>query len=83
MNGIMAHDNPKQMLFSISCESTRDKVAFLMAEAMAWSVGSETVQQAIDENSGLMRISVIAIARFGLFRSPEPAVFLSSYFYSK
>ncbi|ABU74566.1 hypothetical protein VIBHAR_06679 [Vibrio campbellii ATCC BAA-1116] len=30
-----------------------------------------------------VRISVIAIARFGLFRSPEPAVFLSSYFYSK
>ncbi|EMP90525.1 hypothetical protein VC116063_003323, partial [Vibrio cholerae O1 str. 116063] len=27
-----------------------------------------------------MRISVIAIARFGLFRSPDPAVFLSSYF---
>ncbi|MFW0966447.1 hypothetical protein ACEV9L_25680, partial [Vibrio parahaemolyticus] len=26
----------------------------------------------------LMRISVIAIARFGLFRSPDPAVFLSS-----
>ncbi|NOI32280.1 hypothetical protein [Vibrio coralliilyticus] len=31
----------------------------------------------------LVRISVIAIARFGLFRSPDPAVFLSSYFYSK
>ncbi|MDF5576102.1 hypothetical protein P3717_25115, partial [Vibrio parahaemolyticus] len=31
----------------------------------------------------LLRISVIAIARFGLFRSPDPAVFLSSYFYSK
>ncbi|GIA49064.1 hypothetical protein VCSRO86_3238 [Vibrio cholerae] len=30
-----------------------------------------------------LRISVIAIARFGLFRSPDPAVFLSSYFYSK
>ncbi|MEA5275226.1 hypothetical protein [Vibrio parahaemolyticus] len=30
-----------------------------------------------------VRISVIAIARFGLFRSPDPAVFLSSYFYSK
>ncbi|CAH8186093.1 hypothetical protein VAE308_1010557 [Vibrio aestuarianus] len=30
-----------------------------------------------------MRISVIAIARFGLFRSLDPAVFLSSYFYSK
>ncbi|MDS1825418.1 hypothetical protein QX223_03870, partial [Vibrio vulnificus] len=27
----------------------------------------------------VMRISVIAIARFGLFRSPDPAVFLSSY----
>ncbi|MGR5364579.1 hypothetical protein ACPV54_27395, partial [Vibrio mediterranei] len=26
-----------------------------------------------------LRISVIAIARFGLFRSPDPAVFLSSY----
>lgn len=58
MNGIMAHDNPKQMLFSISCESTRDKVAFLMAEAMASSVGSETVQQAIDENSGLKDVGV-------------------------
>ncbi len=32
---------------------------------------------------GQLRISVIAIARFGLFRSPDPAVFLSSYFYSK
>ncbi|RNE78524.1 hypothetical protein EEJ39_07095 [Vibrio cholerae] len=31
----------------------------------------------------LLRISVITIARFGLFRSPDPAVFLSSYFYSK
>ncbi|EEO04856.1 hypothetical protein VIF_003703 [Vibrio cholerae TM 11079-80] len=31
----------------------------------------------------MLRISVIAIARFGLFRSPDPAVFLSSYFYSK
>ncbi|CAH8214913.1 hypothetical protein VAE122_2970092 [Vibrio aestuarianus] len=30
-----------------------------------------------------VRISVIAIARFGLFRSLDPAVFLSSYFYSK
>lgn len=30
-----------------------------------------------------VRISVIAIARFGLFRSPDPAVFLSSYFYAK
>ncbi|MFA0349695.1 hypothetical protein AB4486_22620, partial [Vibrio sp. 10N.222.55.C6] len=30
-----------------------------------------------------LRISVIAIARFGLFRSLDPAVFLSSYFYSK
>ncbi|MDF4990398.1 hypothetical protein P3674_22055, partial [Vibrio parahaemolyticus] len=25
-----------------------------------------------------LRISVIAIARFGLFRSPDPAIFLSS-----
>jgi len=31
----------------------------------------------------MLRISVIAIARFGLFRSPDPAVFLSSYFYAK
>ncbi|WP_272924718.1 hypothetical protein [Vibrio sp. V33_P6A3T137] len=31
----------------------------------------------------VVRISVIAIARFGLFRSLDPAVFLSSYFYSK
>ncbi|WP_323217435.1 hypothetical protein [Vibrio parahaemolyticus] len=35
------------------------------------------------ESAISMRISVIAIARFGLFRSPDPAVFLSSYFYSK
>ncbi|BCK05194.1 hypothetical protein VCSRO162_3385 [Vibrio cholerae] len=34
-------------------------------------------------SSDMLRISVIAIARFGLFRSPDPAVFLSSYFYSK
>ncbi|MDG2763904.1 IS110 family transposase, partial [Vibrio parahaemolyticus] len=27
----------------------------------------------------ILRISVIAIARFGLFRSPDPAIFLSSY----
>ncbi|OBT13185.1 hypothetical protein A9264_14565 [Vibrio sp. UCD-FRSSP16_10] len=30
-----------------------------------------------------LRIPVIAISCFGLFRSPDPAVFLSSYFYSK
>ncbi|MDF4990510.1 hypothetical protein P3674_22595, partial [Vibrio parahaemolyticus] len=30
-------------------------------------------------NRAWMRISVIAIARFGLFRSPDPAIFLSSY----
>ncbi|MEZ8804246.1 type IV toxin-antitoxin system AbiEi family antitoxin domain-containing protein [Vibrio splendidus] len=30
-----------------------------------------------------VRISVIAIGCFGLFRSPDPTVFLSSYFYSK
>lgn len=58
MNAIMAHDNPKQMLFSIPCESTRDKVAFLMAEAMASSVGSKTVQQAIDKNTGLKDVGV-------------------------
>ncbi|OOE78345.1 hypothetical protein BZG25_12630 [Salinivibrio sp. ML198] len=29
-----------------------------------------------------LRISVIAIARFGLFRSPDPAVFLSLIFNS-
>ena len=32
---------------------------------------------------GRLRISVIAITCFGLFRSPDPTVFLSSYFYSK
>jgi len=37
----------------------------------------------IDEAAAKVRIAVIAIARFGLFRSPDPAVFLSSYFYSK
>ncbi|MDW2138178.1 hypothetical protein R7P79_24940, partial [Vibrio sp. 2128(2023)] len=37
----------------------------------------------ISQYNQYVRISVIAIARFGLFRSPDPAVFLSSYFYSK
>ncbi|TKF85711.1 hypothetical protein FCV65_00290 [Vibrio sp. F13] len=34
-------------------------------------------------NVDYVRISVIAIACFGLFRSPDPTFFLSSYFYSK
>jgi len=41
----------------------------------------KNIWKAVKED--LMRISVIAIARFGLFRSPDPAVSLSSYFYSK
>ena len=39
--------------------------------------------RALQEFIDSVRISVIAIARFGLFRSLDPAVFLSSYFYSK
>ncbi|GIA55101.1 IS1004 transposase [Vibrio cholerae] len=41
------------------------------------------VAKELNRSIYILRISVIAIARFGLFRSPDPAVFLSSYFYSK
>ncbi|EGQ8190933.1 hypothetical protein I7104_000002 [Vibrio parahaemolyticus] len=36
-----------------------------------------------DKRNRSLRISVIANACFGLFRTPEPALFLFPYFYSK
>ena len=50
----------------------------------AWAKTKGITERDFGERlADVLRISVIAIARFGLFRSPDPAVFLSSYFYSK
>jgi hypothetical protein len=53
MDRIMVHEDPQHLLLHISDEKTRDNVAFLMAEAMASFAGSQAVQKAIDEGTGL------------------------------
>ncbi|TDN50113.1 putative integrase [Buttiauxella sp. JUb87] len=53
LNNIMAHDNPQQLLFTIPDDAARDKVALLMAEAMVSCVGTESIQNAIDNRTGL------------------------------
>jgi len=53
LNSIMAHDNPRHLLFNIPDEKARDNVAFLMAEALVSFAGTESVQNALDNKSGL------------------------------
>lgn len=50
---IMIHDDPKHLLLKISNEKTRDKVAFLLSEAMAATVGPDAVQDALNKKVGL------------------------------
>lgn len=58
MDRIMIHDDPTHLLLQIPDERTRDKVAFLMAEAMASIAGPTAVQKALDENVGLKALSL-------------------------
>ena len=55
---IMIHDDPKHLLLKIASEKVRDKVAFLLSEAMVATVGPDTVQKALDKNVGLKEIGV-------------------------
>lgn len=55
---IMIHDDPRHLLLAIEDEKTRDKVAFLMAEAMAATAGSVVVQAAIDRGKGLREMGI-------------------------
>jgi len=53
LNSIMAYDSPRHLLFNIPDENARDNVAFLMAEALVSYTGSETVQHALDKQTGI------------------------------
>ncbi|QLA06268.1 hypothetical protein HWQ18_06995 [Enterobacter ludwigii] len=53
LNSIMAYDSPRHLLFNIPNENARDNVAFLMAEALVSYTGTETVQNALDNQTGI------------------------------
>ena len=60
MDRIMVHDNPAHLLLKIPDERTRDKVAFLMSEAMNALVGTESIQKALNNNTGLVSENTIS-----------------------
>ena len=66
MDRIIQADNSSQLLLKIHCEKTRNKVAFLMSEFLASTVGSAEVQNALDNNKGLSGMDVNAFTIKGL-----------------
>ncbi|MGX9522649.1 IS66 family insertion sequence element accessory protein TnpB [Vibrio mediterranei] len=56
-----------------------DGLAYLVEQTMTL----DPFQSALFVFCNKLRLSVIANACFGLFRTPEPALFLFPYFYSK
>ena len=66
MDRIIQADNSSQLLLKINCEKTRNKVAFLMSELLASTVGSAEVQNALDNNKGLSGMDVNAFTIKGL-----------------
>ncbi|MBL4880202.1 MAG: hypothetical protein JKX82_02640 [Oleispira sp.] len=63
MDRIMVHDNPSHLLLRIPDERTRDKVAFLMSEAMNAVVGTESIQKSLDNNTGLTSENTISASK--------------------
>ena len=66
LDRIMIHENTSHLMLKIKDESVKNKVAFLMAEALSSVAGPDMIQKALDKNTGLSGLGISHIQRDSL-----------------